>query len=46
MERSELHTNILIGKPAGRKKPLVKSRHRWDDNIKIDLIEVGFEDMD
>jgi hypothetical protein len=27
-----------VGKP---KKPLVKSRYRWEDNIKMDLEEVG-----
>jgi hypothetical protein len=24
-------------------KPLLKSRHRWEDDIKIDLKEVGWE---
>jgi hypothetical protein len=30
----------LVGKPEG-KRPLVRSRHRWEDNIKMDLKEVG-----
>jgi hypothetical protein len=33
---------VLVGKPEG-KRPLVKHRHRWEDNIKIDLqgLDVG-----
>jgi hypothetical protein len=31
---------VLVGKPEG-KMPLVRPRHRWEDNIKIDLQEVG-----
>ena len=30
---------VLVGKPEGR--PLGKPRHRWEDNIKMDLQEVG-----
>jgi hypothetical protein len=30
----------LVGKPEGR-RPLRRSRHRWEDNIKMDLREVG-----
>jgi hypothetical protein len=29
-----------VGKPEG-KRPLGRPRHRWEDNIKIDLHEVG-----
>jgi hypothetical protein len=29
-----------VGKPEGR-RPLGRLRHRWEDNIKIDLREVG-----
>jgi len=29
-----------VGKPEG-KRPLGKSRHRWVDNIRLDLQEVG-----
>ena len=29
-----------MGKPEG-KRPLGRARHRWEDNIKIDLQEVG-----
>jgi hypothetical protein len=30
----------LVGKPEG-KRPLVRPRRRWADNIKIDIQEVG-----
>jgi hypothetical protein len=32
----------LVGKPEGR-RPLERPRRRWEDNIKIDLQEVGWE---
>jgi hypothetical protein len=35
----------LIGKPEG-KRPLGKHRRRWEDNIKKDLREIGFEGVD
>jgi len=34
-----------VGKPEG-KKPLGRPRRRWEDNIKMDLQEVGFGVMD
>jgi hypothetical protein len=37
--------NILVGKPEGR-RPLGRPRRRWEDNIKIDLTELGFGDVD
>jgi hypothetical protein len=30
---------LLVGKPEG-KKPLGRWRHRWIDNIKMDLFEI------
>jgi hypothetical protein len=36
---SDVHM-VLVGKPEG-KRPLVRPRHRWEDNIKMDLQEVG-----
>jgi hypothetical protein len=36
---------ILVGKPEG-KRPLGRSRRRWLDNIKMDLKERGWDDMD
>jgi hypothetical protein len=37
--------NILVGRPEGR-RPLGRPRRRWEDNIKIDLREIGFGDVD
>jgi len=34
----------LVGKPEG-KRPLGRPRHRWEDYIRLDLQEVGCEDM-
>jgi hypothetical protein len=31
---------VLAGKPE-RKRPLGRPRHKWEDNIKMDLQEVG-----
>ena len=31
---------VLVGKPEG-KRPLERSRRRWEENIKLDLQEVG-----
>jgi len=31
---------VLVGKPGG-KRPLGRPRHRWEDNIKMVLQEVG-----
>jgi hypothetical protein len=36
---------LLVGKPEG-KRPLGRTRRRWVDNIKIDLGEVGWGDVD
>jgi hypothetical protein len=35
----------LVGKPEGR-RPLGRPRRRWEDNIKMDLREVGWGSMD
>jgi hypothetical protein len=35
---------ILVERPEGR-RPLGRPRHRWEDNIKTDLREVGWGDM-
>jgi hypothetical protein len=35
----------LVGRPEGR-RPLGRPRRRWEDNIKIDLQEVGWGGMD
>jgi len=31
---------VVVGKPEG-KRPLGRPRRRWEDNIKMDLQEVG-----
>jgi len=36
---------VLVWKPEG-KRPLGRSRHRWEDKIKIDLQEVGCGGVD
>jgi hypothetical protein len=35
---------ILVGRPEGR-RPLGRPRRRWEDNIKMDIREVGWEVM-
>jgi hypothetical protein len=37
--------NSLVGRPEGR-TPLGRPRRRWEDNIKMDLKEIGFGDVD
>jgi hypothetical protein len=36
---------VLVGKPEG-KRPLGRSRLRWENNIKMDLQEMGWKGMD
>jgi len=36
---------VLVGKPE-EKRPLGRRRRRWEDNIKMNLQEVGFGGMD
>ena len=36
---------VLVGKPE-RKRPLSRPSRRWEDNIKVDLQEVGCGGMD
>jgi hypothetical protein len=36
---------LLAGKPEGR-RPLGRQRRRWVDNIRMDLGEVGWSDVD
>jgi hypothetical protein len=33
---------ILVGKPEG-KKLLARTRSRWKDNIRLDIMEIGWE---
>jgi hypothetical protein len=36
---------VLVGRPEGRRS-LGRPRHLWEDNIKMDHQEVGWEGMD
>ena len=36
---------VLVGKPEGR-RPLGRPRRRWEDNIRMDLQEVGLGYVD
>jgi hypothetical protein len=36
--------NILVGRPEGRRQ-LGRLRRRWEDNIKMDIKEIGFGDV-
>jgi hypothetical protein len=36
---------LLVGKPEG-KRPVGRPRRRWVDNIRVDLGEVGWGDVD
>jgi predicted small integral membrane protein len=36
---------LLVGKPEER-KPLIRLRHRWLDNIRMDVVEVAWGDVD
>jgi hypothetical protein len=36
---------LLVGKPEGM-RPLGRPRRRWVDNIRMDLVEVGWGDVD
>ena len=45
MEQSRKAYRVLVGKPES-KRPLVRPRRRWEDNIKMDLREVGCDPRD
>jgi hypothetical protein len=36
---------VLVGRPEG-KRPLGRPRRRWEDNIKLDLREIGIDGAD
>jgi hypothetical protein len=36
---------VLVGKPEG-KRPLGRPRHRWEDDFRIDLQEIGYGGME
>jgi hypothetical protein len=35
-----------LGRKSEGKSPLLRPRYRWDDNIKMDIQEVGYGGMD
>jgi hypothetical protein len=35
---------LLVGKPEG-KRPLGRPRRRWVDNIMLDFVQVGWDDV-
>jgi hypothetical protein len=43
--QGEIRTIILVGIPEG-KRPLGRPRCKWEDNIKMELKEVGRECVD
>ena len=45
MEQSRNAYRVLVWKPEG-KRPLGRQRRRWEDNIKMDLREVGCDPID
>jgi hypothetical protein len=45
MEEMRNAYSISTGKPEG-KRPRGGSRHRWEDNIRMDLREIRWEEVD
>ncbi|KAJ4437682.1 hypothetical protein ANN_17827 [Periplaneta americana] len=45
MTESRNAYRVLVGRPEG-KRPLGRPRRRWEDNIKMDLREVGYDVQD
>jgi len=45
MEERRSIYRVLVGKPEG-KRPLGRPRYRWENNINLDLQEVGCGGMD
>jgi hypothetical protein len=33
---------VLVGRPGG-KRPLARPKRRWEDNVKMDLREIGID---
>jgi hypothetical protein len=42
MQEGRCVYRVSVGKPKG-KRPLGQPRHRWEDNIKMDLREIGID---
>jgi hypothetical protein len=41
MGEGRIMYRVLVGKPEG-KRPLGRPRRRWEDGIKVDLMEIGW----
>jgi hypothetical protein len=44
VERRGMYT-VLVGKPE-RKRPMERPRRRWEDNIKMNLQQLVYRDVD
>jgi hypothetical protein len=40
MEEKRYTYRVLVGKPEG-KRPLGRSMRKWEDNVKMDIQEIG-----
>jgi hypothetical protein len=40
-----MDTTFLVGKPEG-KRPLGRTRHRWENNIRMNHGDIGWEGVD
>jgi hypothetical protein len=45
MEAKRNAHRLLVGKPEGR-RPLGRPRYRWLNNIRVDLVQAGWGDVD
>jgi hypothetical protein len=45
MEENRNAYRLLVGKPEG-KRPLGRPRRKWVNNIKMDLLEIGWGGVD
>jgi hypothetical protein len=36
---------VLVGKPKGKKRPLGRPRHRWEDGIRMEFREIGWGEV-
>jgi hypothetical protein len=43
-ERRKMY-KILVGRPEG-KRPLGRPRYRWENNIRLDVRDVGWKNVD
>ena len=44
IEENRSAFKMSTGKPTG-KRPLGRPRHRWEDNIRMDLKEIGIKEL-